>query len=116
MAQGISGMSCEVFHWCVGSIVMTYRFSCVPCGRWDLTTVTRDQIQVSWNARCIPDHWTTREVPRHSFSINCYKRNISYISVVLDTRSLGRQMVSVGVRSFLAYTVPPGVTVVKTMC
>ena len=41
VAQGISGMSREVFHWHVGSIVMAYRLSCVPCGRWDLTTMTR---------------------------------------------------------------------------
>ena len=87
-AQGVSDVSCKVFHRHVGTTVTAHRLSCVPCSRWDLTTVTRDQIQVSCNARWIPDHWTTREVLRQSFSINCFKRNICYILVVLDTRSV----------------------------
>ena len=45
--QGVSDVSHKVFHWHVGSTVMAHRLSCVPCSGWDLTTVTRDQIQVS---------------------------------------------------------------------
>ena len=69
VAQGVSDVSHEVFHWHMGTIVTAHRLSCVPCSQWDLTTMTRDQIQVSCNARWIPDHWTTREVLRAFQSI-----------------------------------------------
>ena len=35
-----------------------------PQGMWDLSSLTRDQTCVSCIAKCIPNPWTTREVPQ----------------------------------------------------
>ena len=35
----------------------------LPCGMWDLSSLTRDRTSVPWIGRQIPEHWTTREFP-----------------------------------------------------
>ena len=37
------------------------------CSMWNLSSLTWDWTHVSCNARCILNHWTTREVPRASY-------------------------------------------------
>ena len=34
----------------------------LPCGTWNLSSLTRDQTYVPWIGRQTPNHWTTREV------------------------------------------------------
>ena len=40
------------------------------CGMWDISSPTRDQIQVPCIARRILNHWTTREVPWNVTSVS----------------------------------------------
>ena len=35
----------------------------LPCGMWDLSSLTRDRTHVPCIGRRILNHWTTREVP-----------------------------------------------------
>ena len=47
----------------VGSVVEVHRLK-LPLSMWDLSSLTRDQTHVPCIGRQIPNHWTTREVPK----------------------------------------------------
>ena len=43
-------------------------WGCWPWGMWVLSSLTRDQILTLCSGKQSLNHWTTREVPTHSFS------------------------------------------------
>ena len=48
---------------------------------WDLSFLTRDQTYVACMARQILNQWTTREVPRLLFQLQCRLHVISQLTV-----------------------------------
>lgn len=53
-----------IVHSCSASILWLWRTgSSFPCGRWDPSSLTRNQTRTPCTAKQTPNHWTTREVP-----------------------------------------------------
>ena len=71
------GAQASLQLWCVGfcSLVVAHRLQStwalqfaarglqLPCGTWDLSSLTRDRTLIPCIVRRILYHWTTREVP-----------------------------------------------------
>ena len=64
VAHGIFVLSRGIVHSCSARVLWLWLTgSSFPCGRWDPSSLTRNQTRIRCTAKQTPNHWTTREVP-----------------------------------------------------
>ena len=77
--QGLH-VSCEIFHCSIRTLQL-WHGGLLLLSMWDLSSLTRDQTCVACVARQTLNQWTTREVPRLLFRVQCRLHVISELIV-----------------------------------
>ena len=73
-------VSCELFHCSIRTLQL-WHGGLLLLSMWDLSSLTRDQTCIACVARQTLNQWTTREVPRLLFQVQCRLHVISQLIV-----------------------------------
>ena len=81
----VLAVACRILIAMLGLISSCDMWASLPCGMWDLSSLTRDQTHIPCTRWRILNHWTTREVPEAFFTFCAKELNkFSFVSSMVE--------------------------------